>query len=144
MCTSIWYCVLYRCILKEVLHQLVFSNTLYTDWAEQGYNDKKHGDQSGTVFYLSIAQFYLHYGYGQGPQCSMWMQAIFACISCMSGRQLWLVSLWLIYWNVQNGLTAVYVASYKGHDQILGLLLRRKADVNLQTEVRFLYATYLS
>ena len=44
---------------------------------------------------------------------------------------------------VQDGLTAVYVASYKGHDQILELLLRRKADVNLQTEVRFLYVTYL-
>ena len=44
---------------------------------------------------------------------------------------------------VQDGLTAVYVASYKGHDQILELLLRRKADVNLQTKVRFLYVTYL-
>ena len=44
---------------------------------------------------------------------------------------------------VQNAMTAVYVASYKGHDQILELLLRRKADVNLQTKVRFLYVTYL-
>ena len=44
---------------------------------------------------------------------------------------------------VQDGLTAVYVASYKGHGQIFELLLRRKADVNLQTEVRFLYVTYL-
>ena len=44
---------------------------------------------------------------------------------------------------IQKGMTAVYIASYNGYDQLLELLLRRKPDVNLPTEVRFLYVTYL-
>ena len=38
--------------------------------------------------------------------------------------------------HVQIGLTALYIASFKGHDQIVGLLLRREANVNHQTKVR--------
>ena len=37
---------------------------------------------------------------------------------------------------VQNGQTALYIASYKGHDQIVELLLRREADVNHQVKVK--------
>ena len=39
---------------------------------------------------------------------------------------------------VQNGQTALYVASYKGHDKIVELLLRREADVNHQIKVKLL------
>ena len=38
--------------------------------------------------------------------------------------------------HVQDGLTALYIASYFGHDQIVELLLRREANVNHQTKVR--------
>jgi len=38
--------------------------------------------------------------------------------------------------HVQDGQTALYIASWKGHDQIVELLLRREADVNHQTKVR--------
>ena len=37
--------------------------------------------------------------------------------------------------HVQDGETALYIASSKGHDQIVELLLRREADVNHQTKV---------
>ena len=40
--------------------------------------------------------------------------------------------------HVQNGKTALYIASLNGHDQIVELLLRREADVNHQTKVRLL------
>ena len=40
--------------------------------------------------------------------------------------------------HVQDGQTALYIASSKGHDQIVELLLRREADVNHQTKVRLL------
>ena len=38
----------------------------------------------------------------------------------------------------QDGQTALYIASYKGHDQIVELLLRREADVNHQIKVKLL------
>ena len=38
--------------------------------------------------------------------------------------------------HVQNGRTALYIASGKGHDQIVELLLKREAGVNHQTKVR--------
>ena len=38
---------------------------------------------------------------------------------------------------IQKGKTALCIASWDGHDKIVELLLRRKADVNHQTMVRF-------
>ena len=38
--------------------------------------------------------------------------------------------------NVQTGQTALYIASRKGHDQTVELLLRREVNVNHQTKVR--------
>ena len=38
--------------------------------------------------------------------------------------------------HVQDGQTALYIASRKGHDQIVELLLKREAEVNHQTNVR--------
>ena len=40
--------------------------------------------------------------------------------------------------HVQDGRTALYIASWKGHDRIVELLLKREADVNHQKEVRLL------
>ena len=40
--------------------------------------------------------------------------------------------------HVQDGQTALYIASWKGYDQIVELLLKSKADVNHQTKVRLL------
>ena len=40
--------------------------------------------------------------------------------------------------HVQDGLTALHIASSEGLDQIVELLLRREADVNHQIEVRLL------
>ena len=40
--------------------------------------------------------------------------------------------------HVQNGQTALFIASWKGHDQIVELLLRREANVNHQIKVRLL------
>ena len=37
--------------------------------------------------------------------------------------------------HVQDGQTALFIASYKGHDQIVELLLKREADVNHQEKV---------
>ena len=54
---------------------------------------------------------------------------------------------WYVVWlfiifgplvHVQDGQTALFVSSYKGHDQIVELLLRREADVNYHTKVRLL------
>ena len=57
---------------------------------------------------------------------------------------------WLVVWwfmtsglsysplHVQDGQTALYNASWKGHDQIVNLLLGREANVNHQTKVRSL------
>ena len=39
---------------------------------------------------------------------------------------------------LQTGLTALYIASWKGHDQIVELLLKRETNVNHQTKVRLL------
>ena len=41
---------------------------------------------------------------------------------------------------LQKGSTVLCIASYDGHDKIVELLLRRKADVNHQTVVRFQFA----
>ena len=38
--------------------------------------------------------------------------------------------------HVQDGQTALFIASRKGHGQIVELLLRREANVNHQTKVR--------
>ena len=38
--------------------------------------------------------------------------------------------------HVQDGQTALYIASWKGYDHIVELLLKREADVNHQKEVR--------
>jgi len=40
--------------------------------------------------------------------------------------------------HVQTGLTGLFLASWKGHVQIVELLLRREADVNHQIKVRLL------
>ena len=40
--------------------------------------------------------------------------------------------------HIQDGETALYIASRKGHDQIVELLLRREANVNHQNKVRTL------
>ena len=57
---------------------------------------------------------------------------------------------WLVVWHfitsgiscsplhVQDGLTALVIACFKGHDQIVEFLLRREADVNHHTKVRLL------
>ena len=37
---------------------------------------------------------------------------------------------------LQDGQTALFAASRKGHDQMVEFLLRREADVNHQTNVR--------
>ena len=37
--------------------------------------------------------------------------------------------------HVQDGKTALFIASSEGHDQIVELLLRREANVNHQTKV---------
>ena len=39
-------------------------------------------------------------------------------------------------YHVQNGQTALYIASWKGHDQIVELLLKKEVDVNHQMKVR--------
>ena len=38
--------------------------------------------------------------------------------------------------HVQNVQSALFIASWNGHDQIVELLLRREADVNYQEKVR--------
>ena len=38
--------------------------------------------------------------------------------------------------HVQNGQTALFIASRNGHDQIVELLLKKEVDVNHQTKVR--------
>ena len=40
--------------------------------------------------------------------------------------------------HVQDGQTALHIASWFGHDQIVEFLLRREADVNHQMSVRLL------
>ena len=39
---------------------------------------------------------------------------------------------------LQTGLTALYIASWKGHDQIVEFLLKRETNVNHQEKVRLL------
>lgn len=41
--------------------------------------------------------------------------------------------------HIQEGNTALYGASWKGHDQIVEMLLRREADVNHQKKVRMFH-----
>ena len=38
--------------------------------------------------------------------------------------------------HVQDGLTALFIASRNGHDQIVELLLKKEVDLNHQTKVR--------
>ena len=37
--------------------------------------------------------------------------------------------------TLQDGETALYVASWLGHDEVTNILLRAKADLNLQKNV---------
>ena len=39
----------------------------------------------------------------------------------------------------QNGMTALYLACWEGHDEIVEILLRSEADANHLTTVRFQY-----
>ena len=39
-------------------------------------------------------------------------------------------------YHVQTGQTELYIASWKGHDQIVELLLKKEVDVNHQKKVR--------
>ena len=57
----------------------------------------------------------------------------------------WLVVWWFItsdlscsFLHVQDGRTALYIASGNGHDQIVELLLKKEADVNHQSKVSLL------
>ena len=43
-----------------------------------------------------------------------------------------------LYIHVQDGRTALYVASKHGHDRIVEELLKRQVDLNHQTKVRSL------
>ena len=45
---------------------------------------------------------------------------------------------------LQDGQTALFAASRKGHDRIVELLLRREADVNHHTKVRLLMLVCVS
>jgi len=49
-----------------------------------------------------------------------------------------------LYIHVQDGQTALHVASRKGHDRIVEELLKRQVDLNHQTKVRsLLLCTFL-
>ena len=41
----------------------------------------------------------------------------------------------LITLTLQDGQTALYVASWNGHDEVVKILLKAKADLNLQRNV---------
>ena len=45
--------------------------------------------------------------------------------------------------HVQNGQTALYIAGWKGHDEIVELLLKKEADVNHHQKVRPLVCVFL-
>ena len=38
---------------------------------------------------------------------------------------------------MQNGVTALYVACQEGRDEVVKILMRAKADLNLQTNVSY-------
>ena len=59
-----------------------------------------------------------------------------ALCKLVSGGQFMISGLSCSPLHVQDGETALLLASLKGHDQIVELLLRREADVNHQTKVR--------
>jgi len=46
--------------------------------------------------------------------------------------------LFLSLLHIQNGQTALFIASKKGHTEVTELLLRRDADVNHHTKVRLI------
>ena len=50
----------------------------------------------------------------------------------------WFFIIFVSLVHVQDGQTALFVSSYKGHDQIVELLLRSEANVNYQTKVKLL------
>ena len=62
-------------------------------------------------------------------------------LGCMIFCGFWFIL--LLY--VQDGQTALYIASKEGRGQIVELLLRREANVNHPDEVRFLmFSVYIS
>ena len=56
----------------------------------------------------------------------------------------WFFIIFVSLVHVQDGQTPLFVSSYKGHDQIVELLLRREANVNYRTKVRLFILVCMS